>query len=51
MAFNGKDMEDRRAEIEKLQVALANQKMEEEKLLKKIEELIKEAGTAAELAE
>ena len=30
---------------------MANQKMEEEKLMKKIEELIKQAGTAAELAE
>ena len=51
LAFNGKDMEDRRAEIDKLQVQLANQKIEEEKLLKKMEELIKEAGTAVELQE
>ena len=51
LAFNGKDIEDRRAEIDKLQVQLANQKIEEEKLLKKMEELIKEAGTAVELQE
>lgn len=51
LAFNGKDMEDRRAEIDNLQVQLANQKTEEEKLIKKIEELTKEAGTAHDLQE
>lgn len=51
LTFNGKDMQDRIAEINQLQVDLANQKAEEEKLLKKIEQLKKEAGTAQELAD
>ena len=51
LTFNGKDMQDRIAEISQLQVELANQKAEEEKLLKKIEHLQQEAGNAQELAE
>lgn len=49
--FHRKEMEDRIAEIEQLRVQLANQQQEEEKLHKKIEQLMKEAGTAAELQE
>lgn len=37
LTFNGKDMQDRLAEINNLQVQLANQKEEEEKLLKRME--------------
>ena len=51
LSFSGKDMQDRLAEINNLQVQLANQKEEEEKLLKKMEQLVKEAGAAAETAE
>lgn len=47
LTFNGKDLQDRMAEINVLQVELANQKAEEEKLIKKIEQLALEAGNAA----
>lgn len=51
LTFNGKDMQDRMAEIDQLRVELANQKEEEEKLKKRMEQLMKEASTAADLAE
>ena len=51
LQFSANEMQERVTEIGKLQVELANQKAEEEKLLKKVEQLKKEADRAADLAE
>lgn len=50
-AFNGQDLQSRVAQIEQLQVELANQKAAEEQLRKKMEQLQKEANSAQELAD